>query len=945
MSKKTTHYVVACAILMCLCNSTVAQTKSIKGVINQYARVTHIDRATKSVTLDDASMFHQAALQDTVLLIQMTGISEIGNGEGQAGIYEFHIVTHKVGATVTLKAPPGEFDTNELVQMIRIPSYKNADIDSTLTCKEWLWKDGTGGVLALMVEGTLTFNADIDVSGLGFQGGKASDTEYIGNCSFRAEDETDFLDYQEASNFSGYKGEGAVTINFFNPNDPTSHLKGYRPAWNGGGGGNGKWSGGGGGSNSSFGGYAGDQSCREFGFAINPEAPNGNGGRPFKYPELIALEKSIRLFMGGGGGSGTGKSSPGGNGGGIVIIVAQNLQFNTNTSTGAPSVIKANGGSVDQLISEGGAGGGGAGGAIFLSVKDYGDIRAQITGGDGGSVYRKNCDNDDFSMGAGGGGSGGYMQISNNVAQLVNWTNNGRLRLNGGAGGEVIIDGIDGCQFATGRGLGSYCGDAQIQLRGFLNNYLIFNSDSVCYDKKIIIQASQPIIWENEWFDYFWESSSDGKKWILAYEKNTPDLTEIECSFTEDTYLRRKIVTATTGIIDSSSYIKINVRSAIEDNIISPKETTICWDEKGFEIVGNIPKNGGGGEPYIFLWQEYKNNDWINFDNESGNNLTIELIPSGDQIIRRQAISGKGCVSGFTTSLIHTQPEIIENSISPEEQNVCENTADMFIGSTPKGGTGNYRYQWQISSFNRKDWNDITGDNANEPDYIPKFMIHKVMDSDFYYESYYRRMVTSDQCNSLSNKVKVRFYLQSSPSVIESASKDVFFKHYEELYATPPDVGAGTWWSNNNDLEFTHRNQPVTTVEKLANDSNTIYWSVNNGTCFSDTASLIITVKDIDFIPSRILGFSPNKDEFNDCFTIRGVENASTIELTIIDRYNNVVFKNYLDCSNNNCTCLWDGTRSSNTKSSSEQLPAGTYYYQLILNRDKVYKGYVVLKR
>jgi gliding motility-associated-like protein len=74
-----------------------------------------------------------------------------------------------------------------------------------------------------------------------------------------------------------------------------------------------------------------------------------------------------------------------------------------------------------------------------------------------------------------------------------------------------------------------------------------------------------------------------------------------------------------------------------------------------------------------------------------------------------------------------------------------------------------------------------------------------------------------------------------------------------------------------------------------------------------------------------------------------GAENANSSELIILDRYNKVVFESKSFKGNsdlNNCTGWWDGRNSS-----GNELPPGIYYYQLTLNGDKVYKGYVVLKR
>jgi hypothetical protein len=58
---------------------------------------------------------------------------------------------------------------NGKVQLVWIPQYVDVSIDGTLTAAPW---DGTtGGVLIFEASGTVTFNADADVTGLGFAGG------------------------------------------------------------------------------------------------------------------------------------------------------------------------------------------------------------------------------------------------------------------------------------------------------------------------------------------------------------------------------------------------------------------------------------------------------------------------------------------------------------------------------------------------------------------------------------------------------------------------------------------------------------------------------------------------------------------------------------------------------------------------------------------------------
>ena len=931
LPKKTKYHVIASAILMCLCVFSVAQTKSIGGEINHYSKVTGID--DKTVTLSDASMFKQTELPDTVLLVQMTGISIGGGDYAQAGLYEFHIVTQVDGSKVILQMPPGNFNTNELVQMVRVPSYKNARIDRKLTCKPWDRKEGTGGILALMVDDSLTFNADIDVSGLGFRGGKAYKTAYPveGPCSFNAVDGTDSSDYPDSYPYAGYKGEGAVTIDYYNPYDPEKlddpdNMKGYGSTWNGGGGGNGKWSGGGGGANGTLGGRGEHQACSTPNNSVRGYDVT-NAGAPIAYGDYFS--PSDRVFMGGGGGAGTGIGTAGGNGGGIVIIVARKLHFNPYT------FIKANGASVkkDTIVIDAGAGGGGAGGSILLSVEDYGDIRAEITGGDGGSVYRESCNNTINSIGTGGGGSGGFMLVTGNIDENLNE----RAKHNGGNRGDNNVSGVS-CNTSNDGNPGIVLGEFKLQLRGFLRNHIYTPNDTaICYNNMVKIRASQPI-WGTE-NNYYWQSSSDGNDWIEVTDANTYGLTYLTFPLTENTYFRRIMESkvANSVVVDISLPVRIMVHRDIVNNI-TPDETNLCWNNEEFVISGNIPTEGGGGGPYTFEWDKL-DGTWTEINNASGSNLSLSLEKNNEiQTYQyRRRVSTSKCDSESNTSVITVYPAIV-NEITPLDQEICENTAQQLTGELT-GGDGMYDHRWETSK-DKQNWKQI----SDQLDYQPN------LNQQDYGENFYRRVVTSASgvCNSASDVVKVHFDRQPEPSEIKITTNNKTGDQVLNYLFTvkldvqqPDDAGIGEWSSTNEDLLFDTPNQPKTTASNLQFGKNTVIWTVQNGVCLAVFDTVRIEVKDIE-IPS---GFSPNGDKINDCFRVLGSENASSSELIVFDRYNKVVFesKSFNKGRNDDltdCRDWWDGRNSS-----GNELPSGTYFYQLILNGDKVYKGYVVLKR
>jgi gliding motility-associated-like protein len=84
-------------------------------------------------------------------------------------------------------------------------------------------------------------------------------------------------------------------------------------------------------------------------------------------------------------------------------------------------------------------------------------------------------------------------------------------------------------------------------------------------------------------------------------------------------------------------------------------------------------------------------------------------------------------------------------------------------------------------------------------------------------------------------------------------------------------------------------------------------------------------------------GISPNGDGLNDFFVVRGIDAFPTNEITIYNRWGNIVYQM------NDYANQWDGT---NTK--GEQLPDGTYFVVLhVTNADgtKTLTGYVDLRR
>ena len=368
---------------------TTASFAQISGVINSYTDVTVVDVANSQVTVSNATAF---SVGERVLVIQMTGatIDETNTPSfgdltalGSTGNYEILTICNIAGNDVAFSQ---EFSKSfnaatGKVQIVSVPQYTNVNSVGTLTCDPW--NGSSGGVLVMEVSGTLTLGADIDVIGLGFNGGTPN------GLTAQVCDEADYFEGTTTTTSAG-KGEGVA--------DFILNKENARGKQGNGGGGANSWSaGGGGGANGGAGGLGGNNYDAG---GCNGDAVGGVGGEALAQNALIN-----RIYLGGGGGAGHnsgggGITGAGGGGGGIVIIVAEELN-------GAGMSILANGadgGDATGANAEG-AGGAGSGGTVLLDVKTYtSTLTVHAIGGAGGDN-----NNATSCYGPGGGGGGGAI--------------------------------------------------------------------------------------------------------------------------------------------------------------------------------------------------------------------------------------------------------------------------------------------------------------------------------------------------------------------------------------------------------------------------------------------------------------------------------------------------------------------------------------------------------
>ncbi|MBA3900759.1 MAG: hypothetical protein H0X62_11215, partial [Bacteroidetes bacterium] len=242
---------IAFIVILGIYNPTYAQTSSISGVINSYVKVVNLGSGSCIDTIFVTSTVG-FSVNDSVMIIQMQGAlintsntASFGSiiSYNDAGNYEFGCIKSIGSNFFVLKSYlKRTYTPSGALQLVRIPVYNNVNVNGILTSSPW--NGNTGGVLAFFASGTVTLNADINVSGSGFKGGLGVNGNF--DCG-----KMDYF-YPLGSLHGGRKGEGiTAAIN--------SQALGRGALANGGGGGNNNNAGGGGGSNNTLGGKGGEQ--------------------------------------------------------------------------------------------------------------------------------------------------------------------------------------------------------------------------------------------------------------------------------------------------------------------------------------------------------------------------------------------------------------------------------------------------------------------------------------------------------------------------------------------------------------------------------------------------------------------------------------------------------------------------------------------------------------
>ncbi len=737
--------------------SRIDGQENISGVINKYGKVTSIGAGY--VIIGDLTQAQQFNAGDYVLLIQMHGVGiqtiqgsygvNVQSVFGTPGGYEFMII-QSVNTTTgridfTRNVYNNTYDINSNLQLVQVPFYNAPVVIGTLTCTAWNSTNSIGGVLAFMAARKVTLNADIDVTGMGFNG--APGVAGIGECVYANEAANGLDSYPLSWDDAGLKGEGVAIHDASGNLLYPDHAKGQGRNFTGGGGGNGWFSGGGGGSNR---GKGADGGLEKFvsGQCGNDPRDGGYGGM-----NIIGTVIQSGLFLGGGGGASTQASgstaSSGGNGGGIVIIVADSIDAKNHN-------IRLNGSTAANAISDAGAGGGGAGGSVALSFQGYSSpLQISSNGGNGGT--------NPGGFGEGGGGGGGLIWFS---SASVPSSASGASVACGTPGPTILAEGVGEIRY-----------NYRPSLNGFLFNMIHSartgnGTDSVC--SNILygqISGTQPVGGTSP-YTYQWESSTtsatagfSAAAGTINQQNYTPP-----ALLTQTTWFRRTVADYTGSITDVSLPVMIIVQPYIKNNSVGNQDT-VCYGQSAPQLHSLLALQDGNGT-YSYSWES--STDSVSFISVGVTSQNYQPPSALTQTTwYRRTVNSGACVNTSASVRISVLDTLKNNTILSLPQEICYGTlfSDLSATSPPtlSGGDNTYRYRWENGS-DESAWTTATG-TSDGVNYDPS-------ESASYFpgQQYFRRVVFSGNnnvCKNISNSVLLSDYAVITNNSITSGDQTI----------------------------------------------------------------------------------------------------------------------------------------------------------------------------
>ncbi len=450
---------------------------------------------------------------------------------------------------------------------------------------------------------------------------------------------------------------------------------------------------------------------------------------------------------------------------------------------------------------------------------------------------------------------------------------------------------------------------AKINVLPALGNNFVSSDQTICYNSVPEQIDGDPPAGGNGVYTYQWEESEDNSVWSQAPGTNNIQNYQPE-ALTAPTFYRRVIFSGDIDCCsDTSTVVSITI-NPLPTGVLTNLVDTIC---KGSNVALTVGLTGA--LPWDLTYSDGASDfDENNISNTSYNFNVSPTVDSDYSLVSLTDDNGCSATSlTLTGSADITVYEVpVANAGTNDE--ICE--LIYAFNAEPSVGSGLWTYP-AVPVLSATD-NTQSQNQVTLSDY-----------------GTYTFTWTESNWNCIdSDDVEIVFW--ESPTPAEAGADQLLSSYAKEtlLEGNVPLTGVGEWTKLPGESESIIEDpfEPGTRVSNLLSGEYEFVWTITNGVCPEESDVVKITVNML-FIPS---GFSPNSDEINDFFEIKGINDISN-ELIIINSGGNEVYrqKNYQND--------WDGTYKT-----GEELPDGTYYYIFYIydtDKPREESGFVVIKR
>jgi gliding motility-associated-like protein len=342
-------------------------------------------------------------------------------------------------------------------------------------------------------------------------------------------------------------------------------------------------------------------------------------------------------------------------------------------------------------------------------------------------------------------------------------------------------------------------------------------------------------------FTYQWQSSADNVTFtdVVGATGQGYDPGPVSA----DTYYRRVASSGSCVPPVVSNVVGVKMLPALAGNTITaPPITTFCTTGDPAIITGSTPTGGNG--IYTYQWQ--KSTDNVSFTDISGA-TGKDYDPAEITVTTyyRRLITSGACIVPLAGNVVSISIETAvtgNNITAPPVTSFCIiGDAATITGSTPTGGNGIFKYQWQIS-----------GDNTNFTD-IPGAMLKDFDPPPVNASTYYRRTVLSGTCTtpSISNVVKIIILAVPATPVFAGTPPVICPGSSTTIAINAPQAGITyNWYSSaaKDNLLFSGTSFPTGPLSA----AKTYYVEASNGTCSSVLAQIQVGMAPTPTAPALV---------------------------------------------------------------------------------------------